>query len=705
LPDGRAYEQVSVARKLGYSIGGNADAVVELGVDRTGDRVLYKGIFPLPPSQTASNAAFGAVRATAAWDTTSLFPAPGPIQVGFGLPAFSQVLLASTPDQRTIVFWDNSTAPYGSLNIRRADGTIAKIVDATSNLNLFGAGAGQAWAAGIADDGSRVVFASNQRLLPGLPAGATDILYEWVDDGASGTIRVVNRTNDPTLTLIAAAHAELGGSTNSATARANQGVRGLRHAISDGSDGHRRIFFQTPAPSSDTTLTGGPIYMREDDARTVEVSAPEGANVAGSQRRYLDASADGRHVFFWTDGRLTDDGVAGGAIYRYDVDPAGGAGDLVFIGAAPAIGGAPPTAIASDSGAELLYQGGADVVAHAGGTNRILLQGEVIGGRFGFRGSVPVSIGASAGIRDDRCPSAAVTPDGRFFTFVVGGLVASTIYRYDTVATELKEVSATPDIPSGSSLNVFMGTCAATGAPRPVRNRLISDDGRRIFFDTSAEFVPEDNNDRIDVYEWFDDGTPAGRISLISAGTGREQSGFVGMDATGDNAFFVTADPLVPQDVDTVYDIYNARVGGGFPFTRAAPPCSGDDCQGSGPSEAQSPVIASEIFFGAGNLEETSVAPARPARVTVLRGAVRGSTIAIRVRVPMRGSLVVSGSRTRTARRTLKRGGAHVVRVRLTRAATRRLKRNGRLSVRVRVSYTPTGGTTSTAALTLRTKG
>jgi hypothetical protein len=51
-----------------------------------------------------------------------------------------------------------------------------------------------------------------------------------------------------------------------------------------------------------------------------------------------------------------------------------------------------------------------------------------------------------------------------------------------------------------------------------------------------------------------------GCVALISSGTSEQESAFVDASANGDSAFFVTAQPLVAQDHDTNFDLYDARV-------------------------------------------------------------------------------------------------------------------------------------------------
>lgn len=681
LPDGRAYEQVSVPKKAGYSVGGEATAAAEVGVDPSGDRILFESFFALPPAQNPSSAAFQVNRTKSGWDTNGVFPPPGPNQSGLGIPATSQNLMLATPDQQTTVIWDNTTPPYGGLSIRRADGSLQKIVDGAAFGSPWGQSANQAWAAGISDDGKRVIFASSQRLIEGLPAGSYNILYEWIDDGGEGTLRVVNRTNSEALELVAAASADLGGSTSNQGTRVLGGVRGRRHAISDGSDGHSRIFFQSPAPTTDTATAAGPVYVREDGERTIDISAPEGSNSAASQRRFLDATPDGRHAYFWANAKLTDDGLAGGAIYRYDVGESGQPGDLVFVDTAPPISSAPPTALVSDNGRTLLYQRGSEIVIDDRGAKHVVLQGTIGAGTFTTSGvhKLPTGITGTTGIRDDRCPSASTTSDGRFVTFTTGS--PNRLYRYDVDKAKLIEIA--------SSGVLFIGICNTNQAPRPVQNRLISDDGKRIFFDTIRQLLPGDSNLRIDVYEWFDDGSEEGRLSLVSGGSGPRDSGFMGMDRYGESAFFVTADRLVPQDGDDANDIYVARVGGGFPYQQSLPSCDGDTCQGPPSSKPALPNIGSLSFVDDGNVPPEPMGHSSgPWKVKV----VPGITPKLRVRVPEGGKIVAQGRQVRRSVKRFRTGGVIRLDIRLKPPSLQRLRNGARLNVTLRVTYKPKDG-------------
>jgi hypothetical protein len=141
--------------------------------------------------------------------------------------------------------------------------------------------------------------------------------------------------------------------------------------------------------------------------------------------------------------------------------------------------------------------------------------------------------------------------------------------------------------------------------------RNLSADGRRILFDSPDRLVSGDHNDVNDVYEWEADGKGSctsesqdgGCLFLISGGApGVGPSWFGDADESGDNVFFLTAQPLVGQDQDELVDVYDARVGGGIPSQDQLPPvpCEGEaGCRGA---SAPAPVQpAPGRFEGPGN--------------------------------------------------------------------------------------------------------
>jgi hypothetical protein len=180
------------------------------------------------------------------------------------------------------------------------------------------------------------------------------------------------------------------------------------------------------------------------------------------------------------------------------------------------------------------------------------------------------------------------SPDGRYLVFNssadlthsgTGG--ESQVFEYDAVAKRLVLASEV----QGGAGGVFPATIVfprytehVDPSPQPSS---VSDDGSVVVFQSDAaltiQAIPGYNN----VYEYR-----AGHVYLISDGQDRsfKDGGFpsvslVGVDGSGRDIFFTTADQLVPQDGDTQEDVYDARSEGGF-LPEQAPVCEGEACQG-----------------------------------------------------------------------------------------------------------------------------
>jgi hypothetical protein len=117
-----------------------------------------------------------------------------------------------------------------------------------------------------------------------------------------------------------------------------------------------------------------------------------------------------------------------------------------------------------------------------------------------------------------------------------------------------------------------------------------------------------------DVYEWRRDGVDGcarlqGCISLITPGTDGWLVSLLGTAAGGRDVFFYTSSQLLPQDNDTTGDFYDARIGGGMPEPAKPVECEGDAC--SSPLAAPIDTTpASLAFSGPGN--PTPVAAPKP---------------------------------------------------------------------------------------------
>jgi hypothetical protein len=194
-----------------------------------------------------------------------------------------------------------------------------------------------------------------------------------------------------------------------------------------------------------------------------------------------------------------------------------------------------------------------------------------------------------------------------------GGLPAgkpqtTQVYRYDNGEKTIQCVGCSSPfnfdpqmqnnyIPAGTPAS-FLGLEVANGKPNV---QIASDNGNYVFFNSPSELVPQDVDGEVkpepaaegdyntstssDVYEWRRDGVDGcteiqGCLALISSGRGGSRVMMVAATRSGNDVFFATHEKLVGQDTDDLGDIYDARVGGGYP-PPAQPPagCEGASCQ------------------------------------------------------------------------------------------------------------------------------
>ncbi len=169
---------------------------------------------------------------------------------------------------------------------------------------------------------------------------------------------------------------------------------------------------------------------------------------------------------------------------------------------------------------------------------------------------------------------------------------------------------------------------AIPSPPAATFTRNLTDEGRRIFFETTQALVPADRNGRegcpavgaggqgfpacLDAYEWEapDAGScsktspaysPAngGCLYLLSSGKSTYPSFFGDASESGDDAFIFTREGLVGQDEDELLDVYDVRAGGGIATQNPPsppPPCEGAEaCHGPA---SQAPAVESPASTG-----------------------------------------------------------------------------------------------------------
>ena len=484
-------------------------------------------------------------------------------------------------------------------------------------------GAGRTGFLGASADFSHVLLASTDHaLLSGMEGavaedaveGASN-LYDWT----SGRLQLVNVTN--TGSLVNRCGARLGQQEGFGS------LEGTNDAVSE--DGSK-VFFTSPG--NEASGLSGPgcgepvrLYMRVNNMETVEVSAfaPDVSPSKYLEVRYNDATPDGSEVFFNTEtplmGETVEEEEKGlkNKLFEYDTEvPEGERLKLIASG------------VEKDTG-----RGSSFVLSEDGST--VYYETKVSGGlkdiyRYDVRIGEPPSV---VGTFEESKQSEPLytTPNGKFLLFVADGRSGmpgvageprgaghNELYRYDAADGSVMCVSCGQgDAPAKGEMyepnDVVTSLATSDQTPRLIP---MSGDGRYVFFQTSAQLVPQDTNvstaaeeespDSLgqDVYEWEADGAGEcalvqGCTYLISSGEDVGPSVFLGASSNGRDVFFATAAQLAPQDTDEFGDIYDARVDGGFAPARPTFECL--SCQGVGSPPPLFNVPASVSFAGANN--------------------------------------------------------------------------------------------------------
>jgi DNA-binding beta-propeller fold protein YncE len=152
-------------------------------------------------------------------------------------------------------------------------------------------------------------------------------------------------------------------------------------------------------------------------------------------------------------------------------------------------------------------------------------------------------------------------------------------------------------------------SCLFTGATTEgdsglARQGLSLTDQGQVFFDSTVSLVGSDTDNKRDAYQWEPPGTGNCQASsptfahststcrsLISAGTSSFDSSLLSASANGRDVYFFTRDSLAPQDENgSTIKIYDAREGGGFPYSFPPVVCkASDECHGAA-SPAPPPI-------------------------------------------------------------------------------------------------------------------
>ncbi|HEX7245622.1 MAG TPA: hypothetical protein VF245_08665 [Solirubrobacterales bacterium] len=631
LPDDRAYELVSPVEKHGGQVFPADPETSSCGKEckpgfgfqhfpmqssPDGERIVYEGA-PFSPSEGAViENEYIARRTPSGWATVNLTPPQLLSKGGRGYKLFDADLSEGLLEQIRPSLSPEAPTDFSNL-YRQPTDFQAQISPLLTGANSFihrlptnGLGSLKLTFAGASADLSRVFFEANDALTSeGGEAGEETNLYEW----SEGVLTQVNLTP---VTAVPTPGAVLGSGKLLKSGNPNGPVEVFTHAIS--SDGSR-VFW---------TGADGGTYARIDGLGTLQVPGPGSCKASvtlASRVCFLTASEDGSKVLL-SNGQVYEFNEEAGA-YEAGPDLTGGNGDFLGIaGQSEDLSHVYFVDTAVLTGEEENDQG---AKAQAGKDNLYAW----VEGTTAFVATLVAADNSVLGksILGDWQASPVVrtaeaSPGGRFVTFLskapltgfdnFGGGACQVIsgeledgpcievFLYDSATSELSCPSCNPSgaHPLGHS---FLRTILNVSGSLP-QPRYLTDSGR-LYFDSQDSLVPADTNGGIeDVYQY----EPAevgnceredGCVSLISAGRESVDSNFVAIDESGDDVFFTTRDRLVPDDKDELIDLYDARVGGGFPASPASSDgCQAEACQPAAPPPPKGPP-ASQSFTGPGN--------------------------------------------------------------------------------------------------------
>jgi hypothetical protein len=596
LPDCRAYELVTPVEKAGGSLappargGQTAITAGYYQASTSGEGLAYTALTPFPGTQWGGVGPWLASRGAGGWSSVALSPpqsSTGDIGVmgyssdlsklamldggGIKYPQDDPPLVSGEPaNNQNLFLRDSATGSYQLMN-----------------LTPQGASPEETTFAGASRDFSHIVFGSEALLIPGAvfsPNGGE--LYQWSD----GTVSLVSQVPVSPATSCG------GGSGSPCVASERSAYNGganvapLSVVSSDGS----RIFFRLPPEGNGNAgiFYTGSLYVRENNTTT---------SLVGSGL-YMTATPSGSKVFFAND-VIVNQAVVEGDLNEYNVESHQTSdltpGDHVRGVLGVSEDGSYVYFIDESYRLSLWHEGTTTVIA-------TLAPGD----------ESDWNRDSTSSITDGR--TARVTPDGMHLAFessqsltgfdnrdAVTSQPDDEVYLYDAGTNRLVCASCAP---SGARPTAPASILGSEPEGLQYLPHDLSDDGSRLFFETADALVAGDTNGQQDVYE-YEGGVPY----LISSGTSGVDSSFLDASPNGNDVFFETQAQLAGQDRDQKLDIYDARVGGGFPVEPTVE-CVGAGCQSAPSAPSVFGAPASSTLAGTGNLPAPVAPVVKPAQ-------------------------------------------------------------------------------------------
>jgi hypothetical protein len=639
LPDGRAYEMVSPPQKNSAEVavpGAPGGFVTETGqtaefskpevAASSGESFTYTSFTSFAdPEGAPGSSQYLARRSASGWTTANVSPFGSyhnplfPPFRGFSSDlAFAGVVVSEPPL--------TSGCQQGVANLYLRDNASGALRCLTTEMPTVPAGKTFCTGyAGASADGSRAFFAANGAMA-GAPAGEGFNLYEHSSAGLK-LVSVLPNGNP--------AQPDPGNSFGAKGAGCS-----MNNLVPDSiaTDGAKAFWTYVPSGVGASRL-----LARVNGTETIQLDVKQGGPGPAGGGVFNEATPDGSKVFFTDVNRLTADAQSN-SLYRYDFDSephlqnlsAGGttAGVLGLLGISKNGDRAYFAATGALTGSEENAKG---ELAETGRSNLYLWE-EGAGLRFIAQLSGEGDSGSWSA--STKFHTSRVSPDGAVLAFLSaapltgydntrrsesgckfqdkgkfgGGPACLEAYLFDVEAPLADALACVSCNPSGSRP---LGPSLLPTWTNPQEGpRYLAADGSRLLFESFDALTPLDENEKRDVYEAERPGTgscsttssaysPDSGLCLFLLSTGRDSDESYLLDASssGSDAFFATRQRLVGWDKDDNYDVYDARVGGGFADPREETRCaSGESCRGPAQSPPPAPAEQTSGFFGPGNL-------------------------------------------------------------------------------------------------------
>jgi hypothetical protein len=648
LPDCRAYEQASPIDKDGTDVGGD---MWHTAVSPNGDAVLMQDNSGIPGGTgTLQFPTFVARRGATNWSTTGTLIPPQFGERG-GINAF-------TPDLK--LFFNDATrvgvhSQASDIIHDLPNGTYQEIFP---YQNGFGVDFNYI---GASTDDSELFFDTRFDSVPVTsgpgPASTSSFRNNsYVFEPETGELTLAG-----VLPAAEGGQAPVGGSEIGSSSYFNQ----AHHAMS--TNGDQVVFTAgSPDALYLRKGLGGanPETVKVSESEKTNGGGPGGTDSHGPLPAYFwDATPDGKLIFFTSQEELTNNAntgptAAGSDLYAYDTESeeltdltvdngdVNGAGvqgvvgvseegNRIYFGANGDLdGGGPAVAGNCHQSSEINWTGSCSLYLWEEGeitfiaplhmsSNDWALWQQAEGPGFG---NPP----------QNRIPAGMVSADGSSIVF----RTSQQLTNYDNEGT-------------GEYYRYHVGepgvlciTCSPTGAPengtpqlssvsigasqfgtQPFILRNLSASGNQFFFETTDKLVPSDTNGDVkcpfsggfnfdgpdcqDVYEWEADGAGSchaegglgGCYYLVSTGKEATPAFFSDASTSGNDVMIFSHLGLVPQDQDSLADIYDASVGGGLAAQHPVTPphCEGEGCREEVTSPPGSNGAGTAVFEGPEN--------------------------------------------------------------------------------------------------------